>query len=182
MSLVPAINVTFNSNTKRITVEDVTGFYNAVTNPTGYGAPNLSRSDILNATIVIRLNNDLFYSRDVRAQIVSSSLPVINFGTLDPILEEDGVYKTFLIVNSFFSFGRLTFVNNEIQSLVSGLWAKLASNYDIYNKKELENECIWLESNIQAFGSLERRGMEPEYINLLRFVQKRIEVNKSLIK
>lgn len=182
MSLVPKINVLFDSIQKRISVEDVTGLYNAVTNPTGYGGPNLSRSGIANATILIRLNNTFFYSKDVKAEISSSIQPVINFGVLDPIFEEDGVYKTFLIVDSFFSFGVLTFVNNEVNALMSKFWAKLAQNHDIYDKKELEQECIWLESNIQAFPSLERRGMESEYLNLLRFVQKRFEVNKSLLK
>lgn len=181
MNLIPGINISFNSLNRTISVQDITGFYSPLTNLTGYGGPNIARSAIINATVVVLYGNEPFHIKDVTTLIKNSTTEIVDFGVLDAELDKDGVYKIFLTVNSYRSFIRPLFVNEEVNRLMSMFWSKLAGIHDIYNKKELEEECIWLESNIQGLSALERRGMESEYINLLRFIEKRFEVNQSLI-
>lgn len=180
MNLLPVINVIYNNIAKTLAVQDITGFYNVTTNPTGYGAPNLIRSNITDARLIVNLNDEIFLEHDVTVALRNSLSSTVDFGVLPREIDKDGVYKTFLRVNTFSSFGIATFVNEEVNRLMCTYWARLASNYDIYKKKELEEECVWLESNIQGLLSLQRRGMEAEYINLLGFIEKRFEVNKSL--
>lgn len=181
MSLIPKIEVVFDDITKTIQASDTTGFYDPVTNIEGYGAPNLARADIVTASLVIHYNKTFFYAKDVAAIIKASADPIVDLGLIPAVFADDGVYKVFLLINAFPSFGKLVFVNEEVNKQMALFWTKLACIYDVYKKKELEKECIWLESNIQAFPALERRGLESEYINLLRFVEKRFEVNQSLV-
>lgn len=181
MSLLVQISVTFDEVAKTITASDTTGFYNALTNPGGYGAPNLDRSEITSASLVIWLNKVYFFSKDVTDIIKTSADAEVDLGEITAEFSEDGAYKIFLIVNSSYSKGSLVFVTEEAKAMMSLYWCKLACIYDIYKKKELEKECIWLESNLQGVPSLERRGLESEFINLLGFIQRRFEVNQSLI-
>lgn len=182
MSLLPKIEIVFDNVSKTIKAYDSTGFYDATTNPGGYGGPNVARSALTSASMVIHQNKKYFFSMDVLDVIRTSLDEVVDLGEINATMDEDGVYKVFLIVNLYPSFGKLLFVYENIKKLMSVYWAKLACIYDIYKKKELETECIWLESNIQGLEALDKRSMESEYINLLRFIEKRFEVNEYLTK
>src|SRR5690554_2056001 len=110
MSLLPKISVVFDDETKTVTITDTTGFYNETSNPGGYGTPNLDRSQITSAQIVIQHNKEPFYSKDVTSIIKASLDAEVDLGPIDAVLEDDGVYRAFLVVNTYPSFGELVFM------------------------------------------------------------------------
>lgn len=98
-----ALQVIFDSiqtaNRKALVVRDITGLYDAIGNPTGYGAPNFDVSDVTQAVLYVLLPNA---SADVVVNVFPL-LPSSSFGTVtvtnvdlglgqDDILE-DGYYR-----------------------------------------------------------------------------------------
>ena len=82
MSLLVQISVTFDEVAKTITASDTTGFYDALTNPGGYGAPNLDRSEITSASLVIWRNKVYFFSKDVTDIIKTSVDAEVDLGEI----------------------------------------------------------------------------------------------------
>lgn len=181
--LIPKIKIEYDKSTKKLQITDTTGFYDPTLNPTGYGAPNEERGDVIKATVKILYDKQSFFEKDVTSILSTSIDAEVDLGETG-VIEEDGVYKGMILVNTttemLMSFPALEFLYENAEKKMSEYWVKLACIYDIYKKKKLETECIWLESNIQGLPALKNRGMESEFINLLRFIQKRFEVTQTL--
>lgn len=93
-----------NADITQLTLTDATGDYDALTNLTGWGAPNLALSAVLYAHLFITTPEGIQYDRDIENDLgidfstVTSDALIYNIthdllgGTIDTILE-DGVYE-----------------------------------------------------------------------------------------
>lgn len=91
MALVPSLTYCQNNNCKSWNISDNTGLYDAVTNPNGFGTPNLSTSivdsayiditDINNDTFRINLTHFFHYKYIGRISVVNGSDIMIGSGT-----------------------------------------------------------------------------------------------------
>jgi len=185
MSLIPKITTEFNPDNQSLTITDVTGLYDAATNPSGWGAPNTERNNA-KVYLIFQRDKEILERKDVSSIVAAEAGEEIVFENyFEGQLDQDSVYRVFYQVadqtteESYYSFGQVTFVFEDIKEKISEFWVKLACIYDIYIKKELEQECIWLESNLAGLQNLKERGRESEFLSLLSFIQKRIDVNIS---
>lgn len=91
MGLVLSTNVCEGSDCGSLIFSETTGLYNAETNPTGYGAPNPSTSDIVSAELVITLANGTSYTIDLFA---TGDFPTTNTAFEYEILPTDIGYNS----------------------------------------------------------------------------------------
>jgi len=187
MALIPKISVEFNVENKSFVVKDVTGLFHHETNPGGYGIATVDRPAVINAHVLVQYNKNYQVDIDVTSAIRSSSdEEILLFEHIKGTSLEDGIYRFYLFIESDvgeqISMPAQLFIDEKVRYHASNFWAKLACNYDIYDKRPLETECIWIESNLGILQSLKNRSKESEYLNLLGFITKRIDVNLSLIK
>lgn len=159
----------------QFTPRDITGFY--PDNPTGWGGPNVSRIDVVNARLKIRFNQELIGEPDVTDQVRQSIDEVIEFPKIAS--RGDGVYKVYYLVDDLVSFAGLYFVHDQVKADISKSWASLAGCYDSYVYREWAKHCIFLDTHERMLSTFMRRGQEKEYLSTLRIVQERIETNKD---
>ncbi len=186
MNFQPKLEIEFDPVEKNVLVKDVTGLYHATTNPEGWGAPNPERTNCT-AKLIFQFNKKEITRVDVSGILHAAVGEEVDFGVyLEGAMEKDGVYRVMIHVKDeisgadFFSFFKYVFKTEEARMMASKFWAKLACIHDIYKKKDLEEECIWIEGNIQGLETLKERSKESQFLNLLGFVNRRIDVNKNL--
>ena len=94
MPFIPKIRATINPIDKTFIVHDVTGYYDKLTNRTGYGLPNISRVNIVSAEVYMQYNKNHVASYDVTAHVKAGTGAEIYLPTVaDYKITEDGVYK-----------------------------------------------------------------------------------------
>lgn len=99
MALVPKIEFqSINRDASEMYIKNITGAYNAVTNPTGYGTPNTGLSDISKIIFTVSSFTDAevySYDTEPKADVVAGSVIVITpekLGAEAGYSFEDGVY------------------------------------------------------------------------------------------
>lgn len=73
MALTPTIQVCLNSACDTLTLTETTGVYNASTNTGGYGAPNITTSDVETVLLTVIAPDDTEYEIDLTATDFPSS-------------------------------------------------------------------------------------------------------------
>lgn len=184
--LIPKIEISRTGKNLCINVKDVTGVYSE-NNLGGWGDPNLERTDVYKAQLGLLHNRKVVATSNVTDTVKASASAVIEFGCqFDGKLNKDGVYQVrYLITDeggALFPFDdyQVIYVNDEIERHISKLWALLARITDVYNRKDLERECIWLDTNLNGLISLCNTKNTEQYLSLYKFIVKRLENIKSV--
>lgn len=89
MALQPILQVCQTCST--LTIKDITGFYDADLNPTGWGAPNLARDFTGTAVLEIKFGTSVF-QYNVKNTITDSVFPEYTLYEYKPSVLNDGVY------------------------------------------------------------------------------------------
>jgi len=95
MALIPKIKACL-SSCSGIIVNDITGFYNAISNINGWLAPNLLKTYTGTATLKIVTPSGNTIEVDVKQTIEDSIFPQYTLYTYEPDSLVDGIYKIYL--------------------------------------------------------------------------------------
>jgi hypothetical protein len=109
-------------------IEDITGAYNATTNPTGWGAPNPTRAGITSATLEISGSatdgtNPYTCTLDVTALVIAGTTSFTVPYNTDGDIIPDGTCDAELTVVS----GGVTYTNATDNPLETGNWFNVAA-------------------------------------------------------
>lgn len=150
MALVPNFNICEADDLKSLSFYDVTGVYNATTNPTGYGTPNPSPSDVTTATISILLPGGTTpVVLTVKGGSLTTSLPTTDntlvftitnvlLGLTADALLPDGVYDITYTLTGTYSSTSFTATGNCKRFLTGQVELCLDSKL---NKLEAPSDC-----------------------------------------
>ena len=148
----------------------------------------IQENDIGHASLIF-ISQSGTIQKDVTQTIISNlGEPNFEFDLLSLNTEPDGYYEILFrmsneteINNISYSPARFDLYILEIlRRIVSQYWAIYAANTDVYKKKDMEEECHWLEMSILGMEALIAQRKIPEYVNLYNFVRKRTLNNKNL--
>ena len=182
MSLAPKISAVYNIDENEISIKDITGFFDSQNNPGGYKTPNISRDDVayayieietLQGTKRINVTDEVKYSTDAEIQFELLSLET----------EPEGHYYIKYVVsanNEEYIVSIDLYILEILKRIISRYWAIYAANIDVYKKKDMEEECHWLEMSLLGMEALIELRKIPEYVNLYNFARKRTLNNKEL--
>lgn len=123
------------SNCKTFTIDDVTGTYDAITNPGGYGAPNPERSDLYLALVVTLKKSD----GDELITVPSYTPNTVT--TWSVAVTEDGWYEIYLCAAYEYD-SNLTYIENAVvyyPSTNSFYYSVVDNNYD----NSVMNDAYW---------------------------------------
>jgi hypothetical protein len=166
--------LTLEKSGQELIPKDITGFH--PDNAEGWGGPNLWRDDVASAYIDIYFNGHLYRRMDVAAQLNVSADPIIEYGSVK--IGDDGIYKAFYIIDeTLHDYGAVVYVHDHLRKELSKMWARLAQMTDTYRYRRYADECAFVDTHERSLNSLMRRGMEKDYLNILRITQERINTN-----
>lgn len=128
---------------------DITGDYNATTNPTGWGAPNDTPSVITEALINITYVNGTVASIDVTSQLVSAIASDIPFEDIPPTsgttYSDQVLNIEYQLTNSsgtVYSYKFDTLLTCNAECCVETMWAGLGAKYcDTCNYEQYLKDC-----------------------------------------
>ncbi len=161
-------------NCNTLTIEDVTGMYDATDNPEGYGTPNLATSDIDTATLKIESLTDgvpYTYSEDVTDDIKNETdFPVL----LDAVLYnfKDGRYCITYTVTmddgSVYTAVHKLYVYCNVECCVNNYSVKLPELLcDICNKEKIIGKLNTMQVLLKSLRASEFAGNDCAFENIL---------------
>lgn len=179
MALIPRLNVNVDSITRKITVIDITGFFDAANNPNGYGFPNTIRTGIISATFNVYYNGLHHKSFDVTQRIKNAISLEIDL-EIDFSVDDDGVYSFFLVVDSFQGINVKYFNYNNVLQELSQAWIRNNSSINQSIKNRIFNILVWANAMINGLGTFERLQMDADFTTLLRIIQRKLKNINSI--
>jgi hypothetical protein len=104
MSLQLKINACFEDKCSKLKIYDTSGEYDVITNPSGWGNPNLDLVNVTDAVISLSYTNSSLNTYNVtttinNATIVNGQFELVEISNLD---FNDGIYSVFYVVNDGF--------------------------------------------------------------------------------
>lgn len=85
-------------NCNTLNIKEVIGFYDEELNPTGWGTPNIEKSDVTKATLFITTPTGQIFEEDVIDTIKDSVFSSYTLFDFTPI--EDGIYTVKLVIET----------------------------------------------------------------------------------
>lgn len=183
MAFIPTITTSYDVVDKKISVTD-TSEWGGDTNPI--------LADV-NEVVITVYKNDLgntYKVVDVTDTLKDGLLNDYEIPELTIV--EDGLYIVFLSLNTegyqmiseyqYTSFGSDNYIISDLENNISLFWVKHACASSTERKKGLEDICIWLESSLAGLKALASRKKNPEFVDTLKIMQRKIELNKTYLR
>jgi hypothetical protein len=167
----------------KIVIEDITGFYNSTTNPTGwndnstlYRLSTLGNPHVDEATLTIEFNDELVSTIDVTTTIQNATLPTYELYSYEPTSLQDGIYTFTLTIIDEEGDEIVTELIQTVYCNVECCIQKLAAKY----AKELCKGCGYEDKDnydlafslYRALGSVSECNGSEEFNKLLTKLQK----------
>ncbi len=182
--LIPKIQVSRIGKNDCLNVIDVTGIYSA-DNLGGWNSPNVERASITSATLYLLKDGKQIKTVSVLSAVSSAVTDDIDFGCVfNGYINKDGTCQVrYMITDAsgeiYYDNRSVVYINDYIERQINKMWVLLAQMTDVYNRKDFEQECIWLDTNYNGLMSLCRTKNTASYNNLYGIIIKRLEYIKN---
>ncbi len=179
MPLIPVLRITQGSQCDKVTLWDITGSYDVILNPGGYGAPNSATSDIVSASVTFTNTTALTAAvthslTTVFAQLfLSPGVELTALTLLGQTKFPDGYYQIVytLVDSSGVVYTFTTYQGFSCQSYCCFRRAGLTMEYPLCNYNEaVELAIAW--SLFQALHYAQCCGLTDKYNTILGWIQK----------